>query len=98
MVTDLCDNAVKFDGKAEVTVVEQTRTVVIIFEDDGRGTPHEPRERVLEPFFKSDQSRAGGGFGLGLSIFADIINSHQGTLELRQGILRGLRVVVTIPK
>jgi signal transduction histidine kinase len=97
-VTNLCDNAVKFAGKVEVTMAERPDTVLIIVEDDGPGIPQELRERVLEPFFKSDQSRAGGGFGLGLSIVADIVHSHQGTLELRQRNPVGLSVVVAIPK
>ncbi|MBX5008976.1 ATP-binding protein [Rhizobium lentis] len=97
-VSNLCDNAVKFSGKAEVTMVERPEAVMIVVEDDGPGIPRELRERVLEPFFKSDQSRAEGGFGLGLSIVADIIHSHQGTLELRQRTPRGLSVVLTIPR
>jgi signal transduction histidine kinase len=97
-VTNLCDNAVKFADKTEVTMAERPDAVLIVVEDDGPGIPQELRERVLEPFFKLDQSRAGGGFGLGLSIVADIIQSHQGNLELRQRMPRGLSVVVTIPK
>lgn len=97
-ISNLSDNAVKFAGKAEVTMVERPQAVIIVVEDDGPGIPQELRERVLEPFFKSDQSRAEGGFGLGLSIVADIIHSHQGTLELRHRRPHGLSVVVTIPK
>ncbi len=58
------------------------------------------RERVLELSSSSRTSpRAGGGFGLGLSIVADIIHSHQGTLELRQRNPRAVSAfVVAIPK
>jgi signal transduction histidine kinase len=97
-VSNLCDNAVKFADNIDVTMAERPETVLIVVEDDGPGIPQELRERVLEPFFKSDQSRAGGGFGLGLSIVADIVHSHQGILELRQRNPRGLSVVVEIPK
>lgn len=60
-VANLCDDAVKFAGSAEVTMAERPESAIII-EDNGPGIPQELRQRVLEPFFKSDQSRAEGGY------------------------------------
>jgi len=47
--------------------------------DDGPGIPATIRERVLEPFHRSDASR---GHGLGLAIVAEIVALHDGTLAL----------------
>ncbi|UIY32726.1 sensor histidine kinase (plasmid) [Neorhizobium galegae] len=55
--------------------------------DNGPGIPKQSRAQVLEPFFKLNAARTDGnaGFGLGLSIVAEIVQAHRGTLELLDG-------------
>lgn len=83
-VTNLCENAVKFGTNIEVELSVAARSVVIEVRDDGPGIPREYRDRVLEPFFKLDPARlsADTGFGLGLSIVAEIAQAHNATFEL----------------
>lgn len=99
-VTNLCDNAVKFAKTVEVTLSEQPNDFVISVADDGPGIPESLRERALEPFFKLDSSRSAlkGGFGLGLSIVADIARAHRGIFELRSCSPHGLNARLTIPR
>lgn len=99
-VTNLCDNAVKFAKTVQVTLLEQSNGFLISVADDGPGIPEPLRERVLEPFFKIDSSRSAskGGFGLGLSIVADIAHSHRGTFELRPRSPHGLDACLLIPR
>jgi signal transduction histidine kinase len=98
-VTNLCDNAVKFANTVEVRLSEEANGFVIAVCDDGPGIPPSLRERVFEPFFKSDSARTDGksGFGLGLSIVSEIARSHQGSIELLSGSPHGLiaRLVVS---
>lgn len=61
--------------------------------DDG------PRS-FFEPFFKEDASRGVAskhGFGLGLSIVADIVEWHGGRIELLDNQPNGLVVTVDLP-
>ncbi|TGQ04466.1 ATP-binding protein [Mesorhizobium sp. M2E.F.Ca.ET.219.01.1.1] len=99
-VTNLCDNAAKFAHKVEVRLTEQPDMLIISVEDDGPGIPNELIERVVEPFYRADTSRSAspGGFGLGLSIVADIAHSHHGSLHLRQRFPHGLSALLTIPR
>ncbi|MGK6316939.1 ATP-binding protein [Neorhizobium sp. DT-125] len=97
-VTNLCDNAVKFAQEVKVTLSRQPGFLVIVVEDDGPGIPRELQERVLEPFFKVDQSRSQPGFGLGLSMVADIVQSHHGEITLEERKPSGLRVVLSLPQ
>ena len=58
------------------------------------------RTQVFEPFFKEDASRGVAskhGFGLGLSIVADIIQGHGGRIELQDNQPNGLIVTVDLP-
>ncbi|WP_119944458.1 ATP-binding protein [Neorhizobium sp. NCHU2750] len=98
-VTNLCENAVKFGSRVEIELRVTGALAVIDVMDDGPGIPKEYRTRVLEPFFKVDAARGGNnaGFGLGLSIVAEIVQAHNGKLELLDRIPKGLLARLTLP-
>jgi signal transduction histidine kinase len=98
-VTNLCENAVKFGTHVEVELRVSDGLVIIDVMDDGPGIPEAYRSRVLEPFFKIDAARGGAnaGFGLGLSIVAEIIQAHHGRLELLDRSPTGLIARLIVP-
>jgi two-component system osmolarity sensor histidine kinase EnvZ len=89
---NLIDNAVRYGGRAEVTVAILDRAVRVGVEDDGPGIPKDRRDEALRPFTRLDAARnqdrgprgGGPGVGLGLAITADIARSHGGSLRLGQ--------------
>jgi len=99
VLSNLIANALKHAGGAEVTLAAAGGSAEILVEDRGRGIPPELRELVLEPFYRRDQSRNlnAAGFGLGLSIVAEIVRGHRGTLALEDRAGGGLRVQVRLP-
>lgn len=98
-VTNLCENAVKFANKVNITSAVTAGEAVIEVADDGPGIPEQYRARVREPFFKVDAARGGkgSGFGLGLSIVSEIVEAHHGTLQLIDRQPNGLIARVKIP-
>ncbi|MGK6314306.1 ATP-binding protein [Neorhizobium sp. DT-125] len=98
-VTNLCDNATKFANRVKVELRATAGEAIIDVADDGPGIPAEHRERVLEPFYKVNAARGGtdGGFGLGLSIVAEIVQAHHGKLELIDRHPQGLIARLAIP-
>lgn len=98
-VTNLCENAVKFGTRVEVELRGGDGITIIDVMDDGPGIPGEYRNRVLEPFFKVDAARGGAdaGFGLGLSIVAEIVQAHSGKLAFLDRNPRGLTVRLEMP-
>ncbi|QPC92400.1 ATP-binding protein [Mesorhizobium sp. INR15] len=99
-VTNLCDNGVKFAGNVTVALTPTDTVARIAVSDDGPGIPTTVRARVFEPFFKQDMARgvtSKHGFGLGLSIVADIIQGHGGKIELGDNHPTGLVVTVDLP-
>ncbi len=99
-VTNIVENAVKHGSTVTVALrKEESYRIAIEVTDDGPGIPVALREKVFEPFFKSDDARApdSSGFGLGLSIARDIIKRHGGGIEMHSADPAGLRVLMILP-
>ena len=98
-VTNLCDNSVKFATEVIVSVRNGKAGCEIYVADNGPGIPEHLRTRVFEPFFKGDDARSQEqeGFGLGLSIVADIVHAHHGTVTLAENAPSGLTFQIRIP-
>jgi signal transduction histidine kinase len=82
---NLLDNAAKYSPKdqpVELEVTQGGEEICVEIRDRGIGIPEEDLERVFEPFFRTDRSRAPetGGTGLGLTLSKRIIDSHGGRL------------------
>lgn len=58
----------------------ENRTVEIMIADDGHGIAAEHLDHIFEPFFTT---KSGTGAGLGLWVAKQIIERHQGTIEVR---------------
>jgi two-component system, NtrC family, sensor kinase len=82
-------------GTIQVVTSNTSDGVLLRVEDDGPGVPPAIAPRIFDPFFTT--KGADRGTGLGLSVCADIIHRHRGTLRLRQGGLKGACLEAVIP-
>jgi signal transduction histidine kinase len=62
--------------------------------DTGTGVEADIIPRVFDPFFTTKGSK---GTGLGLFVSYNIIQAHQGTLELLSPEGKGARLIITLP-
>lgn len=69
---------------------------VLCVADDGPGVPAAEQGRVLQRFYRCEQSRSSEGNGLGLSLVAAIAELHDARLTLEDAA-PGLRVVLVFP-
>ncbi|MEM8653736.1 MAG: ATP-binding protein [Pseudomonadota bacterium] len=101
-VQNLIGNAVRYGGRAEVSVALTEKSLRFRVEDDGPGIPEDQRADALRPFNRLDAARnqdKGGGVGLGLAIATDIARSHGGVLRLGESDrLGGLRADIVIAR
>jgi signal transduction histidine kinase len=97
---NLVENAVRYGGAAQASVVDHGTTIEIHVDDEGPGIPQEKLAEVIKPFVRLEASRnqAFGGTGLGLAIAESIARSHGGSLILVNRQPRGLRATVSLPK
>lgn len=100
-IANLLDNA-RLYGGGEVTlsVDDREHEVCIVIADRGPGIPEQDLERVCEPYFRVEASRARhtGGTGLGLAIAKAIVEAHGGTIALASAPGEGLRVTLLLPR
>jgi signal transduction histidine kinase len=99
-VRNLLDNAVKYGKAGSVAIHATAASVEIDIDDEGPGIPEAELTRVLEPFYRLEQSRSRetGGVGLGLAITQSIVQAHGGTLTLSNRQAGGLRATISLPR
>ncbi|MBB4955129.1 signal transduction histidine kinase [Agrobacterium vitis] len=102
-ISNLVDNAARYCEHIEIELEDRHTSVMIRVSDDGPGLPDKLKRKVLEPFFKVDESRQtsakSGGFGLGLSIAQGIVvTGHKGAFRLLDRQPHGLVVEIILPK
>jgi signal transduction histidine kinase len=99
-LANLVDNALKYAGTGstvQVRVVEERDTVSIVVQDDGPGIPPTERARVIDRFYRLDESRSLPGNGLGLSIVTAMASLHWGKLHLEDAA-PGLIARIVLPR
>jgi signal transduction histidine kinase len=102
-VTALVDNAVKFsrpNGIIEISFSENGHRVSISVEDDGIGIAPELRPRIFDRFVHLEKSgdELYGGLGLGLSITRQVIQQHNGSLDVESKPGKGSKFTITLMK
>ncbi|HAF62310.1 MAG TPA: hypothetical protein DCK95_08290 [Anaerolineaceae bacterium] len=101
--SNVIDNALKFTpshGKVEIGACVVENDILIQIEDSGIGIPLDEQEKIFERFYQIDSSRKYGkkkGFGLGLSIAREIIQSHHGQIWVENNPDEGSVFFVKLP-
>ena len=99
VLTNLCMNAIeamRSGGKLHVQLFLSNRHLVIAVADTGTGISKENLPHVLDPFFST--KRTGQNFGLGLSYCYNVMQKHQGMLEIYSEQGKGTTVFLFFPK
>lgn len=99
----LIDNAI--DAMSSSTRGEQQLRIItdadddliyVFIEDSGPGIPLEKRSKVFEPFYTT-RSNGGNQSGMGLVIAKEIVNQHQGFIDIDPNYEQGCRFKVSFP-
>ena len=70
--------------------------ILIQIEDTGCGISKEDQKQIFEPFFSTKE--AGKGTGLGLAIAAQVVEDHQGRIEVESSPGSGTTFLVSLPR
>lgn len=102
VLINMISNSIKYTrdgGSIDITAGQKDDVVWVSVRDNGIGIPKEDVDKVFDRFYRVDKarSRESGGTGLGLSIAKEIVNRHNGKIDLtsRQG--KGTVITISLP-
>ena len=81
-------------GKIVIQTLSDPNHIALCFEDDGAGIAPTFMEKIWDPFFTTKEK----GTGLGLGIVKNIIESHEGGIDIVNKPVKGVRVTIRIPR
>jgi signal transduction histidine kinase len=101
-VENLVNNACKYTpagGQVQLQLFTQSHSAVIQVRDNGIGIPENDLPYIFERFYRVDKkrSRKTGGFGLGLAIAQQIVQSHGGEISLKSVVKEGTILQISLP-
>ncbi|GLV50319.1 two-component sensor histidine kinase [Thermobispora bispora] len=100
MLANLLDNAERHAASVvRVRVARSGDEAVLSVYNDGKPIPEADRERLFEPFYRTDpaRSRTNGGTGLGLAIAREVVQAHGGTIRVEDTGGAGALFVARLP-
>jgi signal transduction histidine kinase len=99
---NLLSNAIKYSpsgGEVSTVVRTEPDSIIVEVSDAGVGILPEDRERIFEPFRRSQATRdLVPGTGLGLASTRKIIEAHGGKIEVESEVGKGSTFRLVIPK
>jgi signal transduction histidine kinase len=101
-IINLLNNACKYTpagGQVNLELFTQSHWAVIQVIDNGVGIPEADLPHIFERFYRVDKkrSRKTGGFGLGLSIVQQIVQSHAGKISIKSTFNQGTTLQIVLP-
>lgn len=101
---NVISNAYKYSpngGAIEIATRTRTRDggaeVGVVVRDHGIGMTPEQQARVFDRFYRVDSSGAIPGTGLGMSLVKEIMDIHQGRVEIQSAPVQGTEVGLWLP-
>lgn len=94
---NIIDNAIQHSGGSKIRIRIETTSdeVICIIEDNGKGIPDENKEKIFERNYTTDDKR---GSGLGMFLVKTLLETYEGSIELRDSELGGARFDVHLQK
>ncbi len=98
VLINILDNAIKFTSPGgeiifNTNVIENS--IIMSIKDTGIGISQDEISKVKEKFYKGKNSNSSNG--IGLSVCDEIIQMHNGSLEIKSKLGEGTEVIVALP-
>lgn len=103
-LTILVDNAIKYSPPRTIVTMSiklVSNQIHIAVADQGIGISPIDQRHIFDRFYRVDSSRTEGkksGFGLGLSIAKNLIDSHHGSIEVQSQVGVGSVFTIKLPQ
>ena len=85
--------SMKNGGSVMIGLIKKKNKILITIADEGSGISETEIKKVFDPFYSTKDA----GIGLGLTICKNIVDSHNGTIEVFSRENKGTKVIVSLP-
>lgn len=98
------DNAIKYSNphsEINVTLSIKDRWIIFSVKDNGIGIAKKELEFIFDRFYRADNSRSNDvvrGHGLGLSIAKQIVEQHDGEIDVKSKVGEGSIFTIKLPR
>jgi len=98
-IKNIVVNACKYsvDSQASIGLIVDDKSILVSVRDDGPGIPERELGNIFQPFYRVEESRTTGGFGLGLSLAERIIKLHRGSITVQSEEGKGTQFDIYLP-
>jgi len=100
LLMNLIKNAIKFNKKngfINIRISRENNYIKIIIEDTGIGIPEKDLPLIFNRFYKTIDVKNSSGAGIGLSIVKWIVDSHDGSIEVKSTVGYGTIFNIKLP-
>lgn len=102
ILINLIDNSIKYNtehGNIVLSSFVNASTWVLIVEDNGIGISDNDKTQIFKPFYRNSsvQSDMLKSSGLGLAIVKEIIDFHEGLVDVESTLGKGTKITIKIP-
>lgn len=103
VIINIVKNSNQFTENGQITLVgkEDENEIIIEIDDTGIGIDPKEIESIWLRFYKADLSRTGnsfGEFGIGLSIVKQLVQLHNGKIDVSSEKGKGTKFTIRLPK
>jgi signal transduction histidine kinase len=92
-------NACKYseNQQAIISLGVDQKNLTISVQNTGPGIPANELENIFQPFYRIEENRTAGGFGLGLSLAQKIVKLHRGEITVNSKRQEKTEFIITLP-
>lgn len=103
-ISHLVDNAIKYSPERTSVIIStilESDFLKVVVEDRGYGIPKGEQQKIWQKFYRvarDGQSKEEESTGLGLSLVKEIVEQHNGEVDLDSAVGKGSRFSVKLPR
>jgi signal transduction histidine kinase len=100
IVSNLLSNEIKYSGESrrvDVAIAGGAEAVTLSVRDHGIGIPANELPQLFTRFFRPSTAKGIPGTGIGLNLVRELVQRHDGRIEVESTVCRGTCFTVTLP-
>ncbi len=102
IIINLLENAAKYSESGSEICIDlksNANTISLTISDEGEGIPDEEKKNIFQKFYRvgNENTRKNKGTGLGLFIVKNLVELHNGSIEVRDNSPKGAIFTIQFP-